>query len=126
MTKVVPAGEPDNSNPTEISVKQEDVSEIQITKFIPAIEQNNNSRTEIDIKKENVSRNYISDTISLSETKPDVSPRATGKIYIIEHYWQEKDPVFPKKLPYDNDNKFTYVLPINKSKFFKSAKEGRP
>ena len=96
ITKVVPAGEPDNSNPTEINIKQEDVSEIQITKFIPANEQNNNSRTEIDIKKENVLRNYISDTISLSETKPNVSPRATGKIYISEHYWREEDPVFAK------------------------------
>ena len=93
---------------------------------VPANEQNNNSRTEIDIKKENVLKNYISDTISLSETKPDVNPRATGKVYISEHYWQEKKPVFAKKLPYDIDNKCTYVLPINKSNFFKSVKEGRP
>lgn len=62
----------------------------------------------------------------MNETKPNVSPRATFKIYISEHYWREKDPVFAKKLPYDIDNKLNYVLPINKSKFFKSAKEGRP
>ena len=36
ITKVLPAGEPNNNNPTEINTKQEDVSEFQITKVIPA------------------------------------------------------------------------------------------
>ena len=39
---------------------------------------------------------------------------------------KKKNPVFAKKLPYDIDNKCTYVLPINKSNLFKSVKEGRP
>ena len=50
ITKVVPAGKSSNNNPTEINIKQEDVSEIQTTKVISANEQNNNSPTEIDIK----------------------------------------------------------------------------
>ena len=104
ITEVVPAGEPNNNSPTEINTKQEDVSEIQITKVIPAKEQNNNSPTEIDIKEESILENYTSNTRTLSETKP----------------------VFANNLPYDIDDKCVYVLPINKSKPFESAKDGRP
>ena len=82
VTKAVLAGKPHHNNPTEINTKQEDVSEIQITKVIPADEQNNNSPTEIDIKEDNILENYTSDTRTLSEAKPDVSRRASGKIYI--------------------------------------------
>ena len=126
ISKVVPAGEPNNNNPTEINTKQEDVSEIQITKVIPANEQNSNSPTEIDIKEESIVENYTSNTRTLSETKPDVSRKASGKIYISEHYWEEGNPVFANNLPYDIDDKCVYVLPINKSKRFESAKDGRP
>ena len=126
ITKVVPAGEPNNNNPTEINTKQEAVSEIQITKVMSANEQNNNSPTEIDIKEQNILGYYTSDTRTLSETKPDVSRRVSGKIYISEHYWEEENPMFANNLPYDIDDKYIYVLPINKSKRFESAKDGRP
>ena len=126
ITKVVPAGEPNNNNPTEINTKQEDVSEIQITKVIPANDQNNNSPTEIDIKEDNILENCTSNTRTLSETKPDVSRRASGKIYISEHYWEEENSVFANNLPYDIGDKCVYILPINKSKRFESAKDGRP
>ena len=126
ITKVVPAGKPSNNNPTEINTKQEDVPEIQITKVIPANEQKNNSPNEIDIKEENILENYTSNTRTLSETKSDVSRRASGKIYIIEHYWEEDNPVFANNLPCYIDDKCVYVFPINKSKRFESAKDGRP
>ena len=63
-------------------------SEIQITKVIPANEQNNNrsTSTQIEIKEENISENYTSNTRTLSETKRDVRRRASGEIYISEHY----------------------------------------
>ena len=86
-----------------------------------ANEQNNNSATEIDIKEENYLENYTSDTRTLSQIKPDVSHRASGKIYISEHYWEEENLVFANNLPYDIDEKCVYVLPINKSKRFESA-----
>ena len=121
-TKVVSAGEPYNNNPAEINTKQEDVSKIQITKVIPVNEQNSNSPTEIDIKEENILENYTSNIRTLSETKPDVSCTASGKIYISEHYWEDENPVFANNLPYDIDDKCAYVLPINKSKRFESAK----
>ena len=125
ITKVVPAGEPNNNNPTEINTKQENVSEIQITKVIPANEQNSNSPTEIDIKEEKILENYTSNTRTLSETKPDVSRRASGKICISEHYWEDENPVFANNLPYDIEDKCVYILPINKSKRFESAKDGK-
>ena len=90
ITKVVPQGEPSNNNTTEINTKQEGVSEIQITKVIHANEQTNSSPTEIDIKEENILENYTSNTKTLSETKLDVSCRASGKIYISEHYWDKE------------------------------------
>ena len=106
ITKAVSADKPNNINLTEINTKQEDVSETQITKVIPANEQNNNSPIEINIKEENILENYTSNTRTLSETKPDVSRRASGKIYISEHNWEEENPVFANNLPYDIDDKY--------------------
>ena len=126
ITKVVPAGEPNNNNPAEINTKQGYVSEIQIAKIITRNEQNNNSLTKTDVKEENISENYTYGTRTLSETKPDVSRRASGKIYNSEHYWEEENPVFANNLPNDIDNKCVYVLPINKSKRFEFTKNGRP
>ena len=82
ITKVVP-GEPNNNNPTEINTKQQNV--------VPANKQNNNSLTEIDIKEEYILKKYTCNTRTLSETKPDVSRRASGKIYISERYWEEEN-----------------------------------
>ena len=111
------AGEPNNNNPTEINTKQENV--------VPANKQNNNSPTEIDIKEEYILEKYTSNTRTLSETKPYVSRRDSGKIYISEHYWEEENPVFANNLPYDIDDKCEYVLPINEFKRFESTKDGR-
>ena len=126
ITKAVTKGKPSNNNPTEFNTKQDDVSEIQITKVIPANKQNNNSPTEIDIKEENILENYTSNPRTLSGTKPDVNRRTSGKIYISEHYWEKGNPVFGNNLPYDIDDKCVYALPINKSKRFESANDGRP
>ena len=71
IARVATAGKPNNNNPTEINIKQKDVSEIQITKVIPANEQNNNSLT--------------SGTRTLIKIKPDASHRTSGKIYISEN-----------------------------------------
>ena len=76
--------------------------------------------------RKNTFEKYTSNTRTLSKTKPDVSRRASGKIYISEHYWEEENRVFANNLPYDIDDKCVYVLPINKSKRFESAKDGRP
>ena len=119
ITKVVSAGEPNNNNPTEVNNKQEDISEIQITKVIPANEQKPNiPTTEIDIKEENILENYTSNTRTLTETKPDVSRKASSKMYISELYWEEEKSVFANNFPYGIDDKCVYVLPINKSKRF--------
>ena len=61
-----------------------------LTKVIPTNKQDNNSPTEIDTKEENILENYTSDKRKLSERKPDISCRASGKIYVSEHYWEEK------------------------------------
>ena len=38
----------------------------------------------------------------------------------------DRDPVLANNLAYDIDDKCVYALPINKSKRFESAKDGRP
>ena len=83
-TKVVTVGEPNNNNPTETNTKQKDVPEIQIAKVVSANERNSNSPTKIDINEKNILENYTFNTRTLSETKPDVSRRPSGKIYIGE------------------------------------------
>ena len=39
---------------------------------------------------------------------------------------KKENPVFVTNLPYGIDDKCVYVLPINKSKRFESAEDGRP
>lgn len=83
-TKVFTVCKPNNNNLTETNTKQKDVPEIQIAKVVSANERNNNSPIKIDINEENILEDYTFNTRTLSETKPDVSRRPRGKIYISE------------------------------------------